>query len=349
MNASIQNRVLDARRLARCRMPGEFERHAATWMAWPTRREIWGEYFADVKTDFARLAGAIARFEPVRMVAGPQDAAEARQLCGESVSVVEIPINDSWVRDAGPIFLVDEHAALAASAWRFTAWGHKYQPYDQDALLARRIAAHLNVPLVTSDLALEGGAVLTDGEGTLVTTETCLLNANRNPGLSRAEVDAELKRVFRVRKVIWLPGDPLETETDGHVDVLMSLAAPARALLEVNDDPADPRFAILRENRRALELATDARGRRFDILPIGEADRSVAIGERYCRSYVNLYIASGAVIAPAYRLPSDEIVATALRAAFPGREIVMLPIGKIATGGGGFHCVTQQQPAALSP
>jgi agmatine deiminase len=345
VDARDRNRTLDPRRLASCRMPAEFERHAATWMAWPTRREIWGEHFAEVKADFARLAATIGRFEPLRMVAAPGDAAEARRLCGGSVTVVELPIDDSWARDSGPIFLVDERGALAASAWRFTAWGHKYEPFDRDALLAPRIAAQLDVPLVTSDLALEGGAVLVDGEGTLVTTETCLLNPNRNPGLSRAEVEAELKRVLGARKVIWLPGDPLETETDGHIDGLMAFAAPARALLEVNDDTADPRFEILRENRRALELATDARGRRFEILPIGEADRSTAIGERYCRSYVNFYIANGAVIAPAYERPSDEAVAAVLRGAFPDREIVMLPIGWIAIGGGGFHCVTQQQPA----
>jgi agmatine deiminase len=329
-------------------MPAEFERHAATWMAWPTRREIWGEYFAEVKADFARLATTIARFEPLRMVAASRDAEEARRLCGATVTVVEFSIDDSWARDSGPIFLVDDHGALAASAWRFTAWGHKYEPYDQDALLGRRIAAHLDVPVVMSDLALEGGALLADGEGTLVTTETCLLNANRNPGLSRAEVDAELKRVLGVSKVIWLPGDPLETETDGHIDGLMAFAAPARALFEVNDDPSDPRFEILRENRRALALARDARGRPFEILPIEEADRATALGHRYCRSYVNFYIANGAVIAPAYQRPSDARVATVLRSAFPDREIVMLPIGRIAIGGGGFHCVTQQEPAATA-
>ena len=141
------------------------------------------------------------------------------------------------------------------------------------------------------------------------------------------------------------PAILLETETDGHIDGLVALAAPARALLEVNDDRSDPRFEILRENRRALELATDARGRPFEILEIGEADRSTEVGERYCRSYVNFYIVNGAVIAPAYGRPSDADIAAVLRNAFPDREVVMLPIGAIATGGGGFHCVTQQQPA----
>jgi agmatine deiminase len=345
LDTGIRNRRMEPAQLARSRMPAEFEMHAATWMAWPTRREIWGDHFADVKADYARLATTIAGFEPVWMVASPADAAEARRYCGERVSVVPLPIDDSWARDAGPIFLIDAQGALAASAWRFTAWGEKYHPHDQDALLGRRIAAHLDVPVVTSDLALEGGAILVDGQGTLVTTETCLLNPNRNPGLSRAEVEAELMRVLGVRKIVWLPGDPLETETDGHIDGLMAFAAPGRALVEVTDDTSDPRFEILRENRRALELATDALGRPFEMLPIREAERSTQVGDRYCRSYVNFYVVNGAVIAPAYGRPSDHEVEEVLCAAFPDRQIVMLPIGWIAIGGGGFHCVTQQQPA----
>ena len=345
LNHELRIRPIDPARLARCRMPAEFERHAATWMAWPTRREIWADHFAEVKGDYARLARTIARFEPVRMVAAPGDAAEARALCGPAVVVVELPIDDSWARDAGPVFLLDADGALAASAWRFTAWGQKYFPHDQDALLGRRIAAYLGVPVAASDLALEGGAILVDGQGTLVTTETCLLNPNRNPGLSRTEIDAELKRVLGVQKIVWLPGDPLETETDGHIDGLMAFAAPGLALFETNDDSADPRFEILRENRRALELATDARGRAFEIVAIAEADRSTEIGTRFCRSYVNFYIVNGAVVAPAYGRASDDEVAGVLRGAFPDRQIVMLPIGRIATGGGGFHCVTQQQPA----
>ena len=326
-------------------MPAEFETHAATWMAWPTRRELWREYFDEVRSDYARLAATIARFEPVMMVTNPIDASEAQRACGPGVSIVELPIDDSWTRDSGPIFMVDERGALTASAWRFTAWGHKYPRYADDALLARRIATHLDVPVVTSELALEGGALLFDGDGTLVTTESCLLNPNRNPGLTRVQVEQELKRVFGVEQVIWLPGDPLETETDGHIDGLMALAAPARALLEVTDDREDPRFDILRENWRALELATDARGRSFEIVPIAEASRSTSIGPRYCRSYVNFYIANGAVICPAYQRPSDAEVAAVVTRAYPDREVIMLPIGKIAVGGGGFHCVTQQQPA----
>lgn len=326
------------------RMPAEFEPHLATWMAWPTRREIWGERFEAVKSDYAALARVIARYEPVRMVANEDDLAQAAAQCGPAVEVVSMPIDDSWTRDSGPVFVSGADGRRAAVAFRFTAWGHKYQPFDRDAGLAARIAAHVGVPHVDSPLAAEGGAILSDGEGTLVTTETCLLNRNRNPGTTKAEVEAELRRVLGARKVIWLPGDPTEVETDGHLDGLAAFTAPGRLLVETVSDPADPRFGILRENWRALELATDARGRHFELQPIEEADRSVEIGSRYCRSYVNFYVVNGAVIAPRYGLAADVRVAATLRAAFPGREVVMQPIGSIATGGGGFHCITQQEP-----
>lgn len=329
-------------------MPAEFEPHAATWMAWPSRPEIWGDDFGAVKNDYARLARTIARFEPLMMAASPAAAAEARRICGDSVSIVEIPIDDSWARDSGPTFVIDAQGGVLATAWTFNAWGGKYHPHDQDALFARRVAAHLRVPVVTSPMVLEGGGIFSDGEGTLVTTETCLLNTNRNPHMSKAEVELELRRMLGVHTIIWLPGDPTERETNGHIDGLMAFTAPGKALIEEVADSADERFDILRENRRALELAVDAKGRRLELLSIEEADPSIAVGSRYCRSYVNFYIVNGAVIAPAYGIAADARIEATLTRAFPGRSVIMLPIGTIATGGGGFHCITQQQPKAAA-
>ena len=330
------------------RMPAEFEPHAATWMAWPCREGIWGGELAAVKQDYARLARTIAGFEPLMMVAPPNLADEARRACGSAVSVITLPIDDSWTRDSGPTFLVNDRGDLLATAFTFNAWGNKYQPHDQDAQLARRIAAHLQVPVAQSPMVLEGGSIFSDGEGTLLTTESCLLHPNRNPGMSKRETEAELKRMLGAHTVIWLPGDPTEVETNGHIDGLMALAAPARALLEQIGDSADPRFGILRENRRALELAVDARGRRYDIATVEEAAITVSRGTRYCRSYVNFYVLNGAVIATAYGLDSDARVEAVLHRAYPDRRIVMLPIGSIAVGGGGFHCITQQQPAGAA-
>ena len=329
-------------------MPAEFEPHAATWMAWPSRPEIWGDDFAAVKADYARLARTIAHFEPLRMAAPAASIAEARAACGDSVQVIEIPIDDSWARDSGPTFLIDGRGATIATAWTFNAWGGKYHPHDQDALFARRVAAHLQVPVEASAMVLEGGGIFSDGEGTLVTTETCLLNTNRNPHMSKAEVETELRRMLGVHTVIWLPGDPTEVETNGHIDGLMAFTAPGKALIEEISDSTDERFEILRENRRALELAVDAKGRRLELMSIEEADPSIAVGSRYCRSYVNFYTVNGAVIAPAYGIAADARVEATLKRAFPGRCVIMLPIGRIATGGGGFHCITQQQPKAAA-
>jgi agmatine deiminase len=325
------------------RMPAEFEPHAATWMAWPCRPEIWGDNLAGVKQDYARLARTIAAFEPLMMVARPADADEARRVCGPEIRVVEMPIDDSWIRDSGPTFITNGRSLLA-TAWRFNAWGNKYQPHAEDAQLAPRLAAGISTPVVFSDLVLEGGSILSDGQGTLLTTESCLLHANRNPSLGKTAIELELKRMLGARKVVWLPGDPTEKETDGHIDGLLAFVAPGSVLIETIEDTADPRYEVLRENRRALELATDAKNRSFRLWPIEEAEPGP--GPRYCRSYVNFYIVNGAVIAPAYGGASDQRVEALLQGLYTNRKVVMLPIGSIAVGGGGFHCVTQQQPLA---
>src|SRR5262245_13930296 len=262
-------------------MPAEFERHQGTWMAWPRRHSIWGEHIQEVKQDYARLARTIARFETLVMVAHPEDAEEARQAVGTAVQVREIPIDDSWTRDSGPIFVIEEGRALVASLWRFNAWGGKYQPHDQDALLGQRVAEALGVPGIRSEMVLEGGAIAVDGEGTLVTTESCLLNPNRNVGWSKADIEAELKRVLGVSKIIWLPGDPTEIETDGHIDGLMAFTAPGKVVFELATDRDDPRYEILHESHRALTLQTDAKGRAFEILPLEEARVADAIGPRF--------------------------------------------------------------------
>ncbi len=241
----------------------------------------------------------------------------------------------SWIGGGG----------LAAAAFTFNAWGNKYHPHDQDATLGERIAALEDAPVYRSKLVVEGGSFLSDGQGTLITAETCVLNPNRNPGWSKAQAEAELRSMLGVEKVIWLPGDVTDTETDGHVDGYIAYVKPATVLFEVVADPQDPRFAIMRENRRVLEAETDARGRRFDLLPIAEAPRS-AVPEGNCRSYVNFYLANGAVIAPAYGIAEDEAVAQTLRLAYPDRSIVPVALKDLFRGGGGIHCITQQEPVA---
>ncbi|HTV98623.1 MAG TPA: agmatine deiminase family protein [Steroidobacteraceae bacterium] len=326
-------------------MPAEWATHARCWMAWPKRIELWREHIEGARADYVRVAQAIAAHEPLTMIADPADAAEARQRCGSSIQIMPMPIDDSWLRDSAPTFIVNPAGGRAAAAFTFNAWGNKYHPHDRDATLGPRMAELAGLPVYRSELVVEGGGFLCDGEGTLITAETCVLNANRNPGWSKAEADAELRAMLGVEKVIWLPGDVMDTETDGHVDGYLAYVKPATVLLEVVADPADPRFAIMAENRRVLEAETDARGRRFNLQPIAEAPRS-AVAEGSCRSYVNFYLANGAVIAPAYGIAEDEAVAQTLRLAYPDRRIVRVALKDLFRGGGGIHCITQQEPAA---
>ncbi len=328
-------------------MPAETAEHAACWMAWPTRRELWGERMAAIKAEYALVAQTIARFEPLIMVAGPQDEAEARKLCGPTVKVVVVEIDDSWMRDAGPTFLINGAGETALVDWRFNAWGGKYHPYAADARLKRQLAARLNLPIIETGLITEGGAILSDGEGTIFTTESCLLNPNRNAGMSKKEIERELIRCLNAEKVVWMPGDPTETETDGHIDGLASIARPGLIVVETAAGPGDPRQEILRENRRSLELQTDAKGRSFELIEIGEAQDCGADDPRFSRSYVNFYIANGAVIMPSYGTYSDEPARQAVAAAFPDRQVVQLKLDALPYGGGNLHCITQQQPAPV--
>lgn len=331
-------------------MPAEWAPHAGCWMAWPKRVELWREYLEPAREDYVRVAQAIARFEPVTMIAEPEQATAAQLRCGPQVRVVSMPIDDSWLRDSAPTFVLDPAGRRAAAAFRFNAWGGKYEPHDQDATLGERIAGLAGFPVYRSNLVVEGGGFLTDGEGTLITAETCVLNPNRNPGWTRAEAEAELRAMLGVQKVIWLPGDVTDTETDGHVDGYISYVKPATILFEVVADPQDPRYALMAENRKVLEMETDARGRRFNLLPIAEAPRSVVPDgeDAYCRSYVNFYLANGAVIAPAYGIDEDTPVFDMLRRVYPDRAIVPVPLRDLFRGGGGIHCITQQEPARLS-
>ncbi len=317
-------------------------------MGWPIRESIWHGHIEAARDDYARVAREIARFEPLTMLADPQHAADASARCGPAVQVVVIPMDDSWLRDSGPTFLLDETGVRAASVFKFNAWGAKCRPFDKDAAVGAAVAALASAAAFRSDLTVEGGAFLSDGEGTLITAESCVLNPNRNPGWTRSQADAELRAMLGMQKIIWLPGDPTDNATDGHVDGYLAFTGPASLLLETVADPLDPRFAIMAENRKILESETDARGRRFQLIPIAEAPRSCVPHNEdiYCRSYVNFYLANGAVIAPAYGIAEDAAVAETLRRAYPGRQVVSLELRDLFRGGGGIHCITQQEPRA---
>jgi agmatine deiminase len=337
-------------------MPAEWSRHAATWMVWPHNRALWettwGVTLAQVQQDFARVANAIARFEPVKMVVDPSAVAGAKALCGAGVELIEQAVNDSWCRDSGPSFICHPQQGVAGVSWRFNAWGGK-SAHDLDESLARRVLNDLGLECFGTPLGNEGGAIHVDGEGTLITTESVLLNPNRNPGMTKAEVEAIFERLLGIKKTIWLPGDPDHVTgdmTDGHVDGVCAFARPGVLLVDATHDRGSVYAEVVRENRRALELATDARGRRFEMLELFEATDAVDTeAEVFCASYTNFYIANGAIIMPAYGIAADQVAAGVLAQAFPGREIVPVHINHLAHGGGGVHCITQQQPVQVMP
>lgn len=324
-------------------MPAEWSHHQRCWMAWPCREGMWASSEETCRT-YAAVAHAIAEFEPLTMLAPPHLAGQARAMLGSDIDLFEVPIDDSWARDSGPNFVTNERGELAGVCFRFNAWGEKYQPYDQDAQMAQRILERAGVRAIKSELIAEGGGICVDGEGTLLTTDTCFTNSNRNPDWSREEIEQELQQRLGVSKVIWLPGDPLDDETDGHVDGIAAFAAPGRIIVESSTDPNDPRKPFFDSLTVQLEQETDARGRSFELLELPEATQDCIIGERFCLSYVNFYIANGGLIAPSYGIKADAEVREKLQSYFPDRKIVMVPIAAIAEGGGGIHCITQQQP-----
>ena len=325
-----------------CFMPGEWAQHSCCWMAWPCREGLWSNTDATQK-EYSKVANTIAWFETVNMLVPENKLDVAKARLAEMVNIIEMPIDDSWARDSGPNFLIGGDR-LAGSCWEFNAWGNKYQPYDQDAQMGRRILDHENAHCFTSSLVAEGGGITVDGEGTIITTESCFLNKNRNPHWSRKEIEEELCRTLGASKVIWLPGDPQETETDGHVDGIAAFIEPGRVLVEINRDKTDPHYGVGQENTRALANQVDAKGRRLELEFIQEGTYHPGQWNGGCSSYINSYLANGAVIVPGYGYEHDSRALETYGALYPDREIVQVQIGSIALGGGGIHCITQQQP-----
>ena len=325
-------------------MPAEWAPHVCCWMAWPCRKGLWADSTA-TQYAYAEVANTIAKFEPVRMLAPSHKLAAAREVLGDTVELIEIPMDDSWARDSGPNFLLNPEGILAGSAWTFNSWGGKYEPYDQDAKMAERILDLAGARVFRSPLVAEGGGITVDGEGTLITTESCFPNRNRNPGWTRREIEDELCRTLGVSKIIWIPGDPEETETDGHIDGIAAFIEPGRVLVEVNPDKTDPHYAVGRDNAAALANQTDAKGRKLELEFI---DEGIYHPDQYnggCSSYINSYLANGAVIVPGYGYPRDPDAVETYRRLYPEREVIQVQINDIAIGGGGIHCITQQQPA----
>ncbi len=323
------------------RMPAEWEPHAGCLMEWPRREDLWGERLADAQRDYAIVARAIAGFEPVTMICHPGDAAIVRDACGSGVEPLEIPLDDSWARDNGPVFVRDDRGRLAIVDFGFNAWGERWHPYDSDAAVPRRVAEHLGMRVFEAPLVLEGGSFFVDGEGTLITTEQCLLNPNRNPDMSREQIEQGLRDHLGVTEIVWLAyGHSLDVGpagTDGHVDGVAQYVAPGHVMLEVPTDPASSEYERAHENLARLEGARDAQGRSIIVSRLDP-------GPDATTSFANFYLANGGVIVPVGGNAADGPALEFIGSLYPGREVVGVPGETLLYGGGGPHCITQQIP-----
>jgi agmatine deiminase len=324
--------------------------HAATWMAWPADASIYGGHsaqFEAIQEAIGRLARAIAENEPVFMAAPAEQHASARTLCGPAVSLVDIPVDDMWARDSGPVFAHDGSGEVCAVDFNFNGWGGK-QRHDHDGLLAKRIADHVGAKRVVAPLRGEGGGLEFDGDGTLLLTESSWVNENRNPGKSRAEVEALLKSTLGVAKVIWVPGVRGQDITDGHIDGFMRFVRPG--LVMVSGIPGDTSVwgEALKEALAIMAASTDARGRNFEIVSISSATSPRSRSEDMLTSYANYYLGNGALYMVRFGdRTADDAARSMFERLFPDRRIVELELDPIYENGGGIHCVTQQQPKPI--
>jgi agmatine deiminase len=340
-------RAATARAAAR-RMPGEYAWHERTVICWPARAKTYpGELMVEARVAHAEVARAVARFEPVTVIANPgADAADAATRCGGSAEVVELPLDDSWFRDTGPTYVLDGGERIAVH-WEFNAWGEKFTPYERDAALAGRWARHHGDPVERSAMVFEGGSLNVDGEGAGVTTTQCLLHPNRDPARTAADVEAELSARLGVERLLWLPyGLALDTDTDGHVDNVAAFAGPGRLILQGCNDPDEDDWLRMDVNRRAALGWRDARGEPLEVVALPVLPFVEHHGARECVPYLNFYIGNGFVAVPTCDHPADHDMLAILADQFPGREVIPLDVGPIlAVGGGGIHCITQQVPA----
>jgi len=337
-------------------------------MAWPERPDNWRAGAGPAQEAYAAVASAIAASEPVTMAVSDRRFEAARAALPDEIRVVEVSTDDAWLRDTGPTFVVDGAGGRRGVDWRFNAWGGHdgglYSPWDRDDRVAAKVLEVEGDLRYRAPIVLEGGAVHVDGEGTVLTTEQCLLNPNRNPELDRAAIEAALHGYLGTEKVVWLGAGVYEDETDGHVDNLAAFARPGVVLLTWVEDPADPQHAISRDALERLEAATDAQGRPFEVVKLPapgplriEADEAAGVeavagtqprraGDRMAASYVNFYLGNSRVVFPLLDPTRDDEARRILAATFPEREVVGVPAREILLGGGNIHCITQQVPAA---
>jgi agmatine deiminase len=349
------------------RMPAEFEEHRGVYLLWPERPDNWRNGAKPAQKTFAKVAAAIAEFEPVTVGVSDAQYDNARHLLKDGIKVVEISTNDSWVRDSGATFVTNQAGDLRAIDWTFNAWGGLvdglYFPWDKDDRVAQKMSELEQADRYRlADFVLEGGSIHVDGQGTLITTEECLLSKGRNPQLTKAEIEKTLKEMLNLEKVIWLKKGIYLDETNGHVDNIANYVKPGVVALAWTDDQNDPQYAISKENLDILENSTDAKGRKIKVeklyvpkpilITTAESAGVDAVagtlprqaGDRLAASYVNYYTANGGIVYPLFNDPADVLAQKTLERLYPERRVVGVAAREILLGGGNIHCITQQVP-----
>jgi agmatine deiminase len=331
-------------------MPAEWVEHTRTFISWPVQESmVYPDDYAAVSEGYAQIVKAIAEFEPVTIVVNPMDLTQVKLFFSEdNIDFLPIEHNDAWLRDNGPTFILNNQGEAAGVNWGFNAWGGKYVPWDLDDQVAPQILEHLGLKRFDAPFVMEGGSIHVDGEGTLTTTEECLLNPNRNPELSKAQIEDYLEKFLCINKVIWLKNGLSGDETDGHVDNIACFAAPGKVIIQVCDDPEDENYTITREMMQVLSQAKDAKGRNLEIIPIQQAPISSYKGKRLTLSYLNFYFVNGGIILPVFGGKAEETDRLALKVltvTFPDRRIRTVNGMAIIREGGNVHCTTQQMAA----
>ena len=350
------------------RMPGEFEKHSGTYMIWPERPDNWRLGAKPAQHVFTQVANAIGKFEPMTMVVSRAQYDNARNMLADYVKVVEMSNDDSWMRDCGATFVVDDKGNKRAIDWKFNAWGGLvdglYFPWDQDDKVAMKMSEIEQVDRYRlDDFVLEGGSIHVDGEGTLITTEECLLSEGRNSHLTKEEIEDVLKKYLNVSKVLWIPNGIYNDETNGHVDNICNYVRPGVVVLAWTDDENDPQYAISKAAYDYLSNEVDAKGRKLEIhklytpkpilitksesLGVDAIDGTLPRqeGDRLAASYANYYTGNGFVALPIFNDPNDQKAIDLLTRLYPGRKIIPIYAREILLGGGNIHCITQQVPA----
>jgi agmatine deiminase len=349
------------------RMPGEFEPQRQIWMIWPERPDNWRNGAKPAQRAFANVAIAISQFEPVTMVASREQYANCRNMLPPEIRVVEMSNDDAWMRDCGPTFVVNDKGCVRGIDWDFNAWGGLvdglYFPWANDDAIAQKVCEIEGVDTYrTPGFVLEGGSIHVDGEGTLITTEMCLLSEGRNPHMTKEQIEEQLKEYLNLEKIIWIKDGIDPEETNGHIDDVACFVRPGEAACIWTDDPANPFYEEAQAAYKTLSEATDAKGRKLKVHKLcltkkpcllSGAETIDAVegtlpredGEVCIASYMNFLIVNGGVVVPQYDDENDKLALEQIQAMFPDRKVVGVSTKEVVFGGGNIHCITQQQPA----